>query len=189
MRAAQFTDYGDPEVLSVIEVDEPHAGAGEIRVAVRAAGVNAIDWKIRSGQLREMMPLSLPAGSGLDAAGIVDEIGDGVDGVALGDAVFGSGGNTYAEKAVLSDWAHKPDELSFAEAAGYPIAVATAQRILDLVGVEAGQTVLISGAAGGVGSAAVQFARARGATVIGTAGRANQRYVEQLGATSTRPSP
>lgn len=185
MRAAQFTDYGDPDVLRVIEIDEPHAGAGEIRVAVRAAGVNGMDWKIRSGQLREMMPLSLPAGSGLDAAGIVDEIGDGVDGVALGDAVFGSGANTYAEKAVLTDWAHKPDELSFAEAAGYPIAVATAQRILDLVGVDAGQTVLISGASGGVGSAAVQFARARGAIVIGTAGPAHQRYVEQLGATPT----
>jgi NADPH:quinone reductase-like Zn-dependent oxidoreductase len=85
----------------------------------------------------------------------------------------------------LTDWAGKPDGLSFAEAAGYPVAVATAQRILDLVGVEAGQTVLISGAAGGVGSATVQFARARGANVIGTASKANQRYVEALGAIPT----
>lgn len=185
MKATQFNAYGEPSVLQLVEVDEPHAGPGEIRIAVRAAGVNAIDWKIRAGHLREMMPLSLPAGSGLDAAGIVDEIGDGVEGVALGDAVFGTGSNTYAEHAVLADWAPKPDGLSFAEAAGYPVAVATAQRILDLVRVDADQTVLISGAAGGVGSASVQFARARGASVIGTASQGNQRYLEELGAIAT----
>ncbi len=185
MKATQFKEYGDPDVLEVVEIDEPHAGPGEIRIAVRAAGINAMDWKIRAGYLREMMPLSLPAGSGMDAAGIVDEIGDGVDGAAVGDAVFGTGTSTYAEYAVLTSWARKPDELSFAEAAGYPVPVATAQRILDLVGVEAGQTVLISGAAGGVGSAAVQFARARGAKVIATASEANQGYLKELGATPT----
>jgi NADPH:quinone reductase-like Zn-dependent oxidoreductase len=185
MKATQFKEYGEPDVLELVEVDEPHAGPGEIRIAVRAVGVNSIDWKVRAGHMREMMPLPLPAGSGLDAAGLVDEIGDGVEGVAVGDAVFGTGANTYAEHAVLADWAGKPDGLSFAEAAGYPVAVATAQRILDVVGVEAGQTVLISGAAGGVGSAAVQFARARGANVIGTASKANQRYVEELGAIPT----
>ena len=185
MKAARYEEYGDPDVLKLVEVDEPHAGSDEIRIAVRAAGVNPIDWKIRAGQMREMMPLSLPAGTGFDAAGIVDEVGDGVDGIAIGDAVFGSGSSTYAEYAVLTTWARKPDGLSFAEAAGYPVAVETAQRILDIVGVEPGQTVLISGAAGGVGSAAVQFARARRATVIGTAGQANQRYLEDLGATPT----
>lgn len=185
LQAVRFTEYGDVDVLEVVEVDEPHAGPGQIRIAVRAAGVNAIDWKIRAGHMREAMPVSLPAGSGLDAAGIVDEVGDGVRGVAVGDAVFGAGSHTYAEHAVLTDWAHKPDGLPFAEAAGYPVAVATAQRILDLVGVATGQTVLISGAAGGVGSAAVQFARSRGAQVIGTASPANQRYLEKLGATPT----
>jgi len=185
MKAAQYEEYGDPDVLKLVELDEPHAGSGEIRIAVRAAGVNGIDWKIRAGYMREMMPVSLPAGSGFDAAGIVDEVGDGVTDIAIGDAVFGTGSNTYAEHAVLANWALNPDGLSFEEAAGYPIAVETAQRILDVVGVEADQTVLISGAAGGVGSAAVQFARARGATVIGTASQANQRYLEDLGATPT----
>jgi NADPH:quinone reductase-like Zn-dependent oxidoreductase len=185
MKATQYKDYGGPAVLKLVEVDEPHAGPGEIRIAVRAVGVNAMDWKIRAGHLREMMPLSLPAGVGLDAAGIVDEVGAGVDGAAVGDAVFGTGTNTYAEHAVLTAWARKPDGLSFTEAAGYPVAVATAQRILDLVGVTAGQTVLISGAAGGVGSAAVQFARARDAKVIATASEANQGYLTDLGATPT----
>lgn len=185
MKAAQYEEYGDPDVLKLVELGEPHAGSGEIRIAVRAAGVNGIDWKIRAGYMREMMPVSLPAGSGFDAAGIVDEVGDGVTDIAIGDAVFGTGSNTYAEHAVLANWALKPDGLSFEEAAGYPVAVETAQRILDVVGVEADQTVLISGAAGGVGSAAVQFARARGATVIGTASQANQRYLEDLGATPT----
>lgn len=185
MKAAQHDEYGDPEVLRLVEVEEPHAGPGEIRIAVRAAGVNGIDWKVRAGYLREMTPLSLPAGSGRDAAGVVDEVGDGVEGVVVGDAVFGAGTETYAEHAVLVDWARKPAGLSFEEAAGYPIAVETAQRILDVVGVKAGDTVLISGAAGGVGSAAVQFSRARGATVIGTAGQSNQQYLEDLGAIPT----
>lgn len=185
MKATQFKEYGEPDVLEIVEVDEPHAGPGEIRIAVRAIGVNGIDWKIRAGHLREMMTLQFPAGIGLDAAGIVDEIGDGVEGVAVGDAVFGTGTNTYAEHAVLADWARKPNGLSFAEAAGYPVAVATAQRILDLLDVGAGQTVLISGAAGGVGSATVQLAKARDAQVIGTASEANQGYLKQLGAIPT----
>lgn len=189
MLAVRYEEYGDPDVLRVVEVPEPHAGPGQIRVAVRAAGVNAIDWKLRAGHLREMMPVSFPAGSGLDAAGVVDEVGDGVAGVAIGDAVFGSGSQTYAEHAVLTAWARKPDDLSFAEAAGFPVAVETAQRILDLVGVTAGETVLISGAAGGVGSAAVQFARLRGARVVGTAGPANQRHLEALGAIPTTYGP
>ncbi len=185
MKAIRFETYGDPDVLEVADVEAPHAGPGEIRIAVRAAGVNGMDWKIRSGMLREMMPVPLPAGTGLDAAGIVDEVGDGVQDVAVGDAVFGAGSNTLAEHAVLTDWARKPEQLSFAEAAGYPIPVETAQRILDLVDVDAGQTVLVSGASGGVGSAVVQLAVARGATVIGTASEANQRYLEDLGATPT----
>ena len=145
MKATQFKEYGDPDVLQLVETGEPHAGPGEIRIAVRAAGVNPTDWKFRAGYLREKVPLSLPAGSGLDAAGIVDELGDGADGAALGDAVFGTGTSTYAEYAVLTSWVRKPDGLSFAEAAGYPVPVATAQHISDLAGVKAGQTILISG--------------------------------------------
>ncbi len=136
-------------------------------MAVRAAGVNGIDGKIRAGQMGQMMAIDLPAGSRIDAAGVVDEVGDGVEGVAVGDAVFGSGSATHAEHAVLDSWASQPEGLSFEEAAGYPVAVETAIRIFDLVGVGAGQTVLIGGASGGVGAAAVQIARARGAIMIG----------------------
>jgi len=185
MKAARFAEYGDPNVLKLVEVDEPHAGPGQIRIAVRAAGVNGIDWKIRAGHMREMMPLDLPAGSGMDAAGIVDEIGAGTEDVAIGDAVFGSGSESYAEHAVLDAWARKPEALSFEEAAGYPIAVATAVRILDALDVGAGQTVLVSGAAGGVGSATVQIARTRGARVIGTASERNHDYLRSLGALAT----
>jgi len=112
MKAVRFAEYGGPEVLRVVEVEEPHAGARQVRIAVRAAGVNPIDWKIRAGHMREMMPMTLPAGMGLDAAGVVDEVGEGVRGTAVGDAVFGSGSATYAEYAVLSNWAAKPARLT-----------------------------------------------------------------------------
>lgn len=182
MKAIRYEEFGGPEVLRLVEAEEPHPPAGAIRVAVRAAGVNGIDWKIRSGG---MVKVSFPAGTGVDAAGVVDELGDGVTSVELGDAVFGSGSRTLAEHAVLKEWATKPEGLSFEEAAGYPIPVETAIRILDQVGVAPGQTLLVSGASGGVGSAAVQFARARGITVIGTASEPNADYVRALGATPT----
>ena len=185
MKAIQFADYGGPEVLKLVEVEAPHAGPGQIRIAVRAAGVNGIDWKIRAGFMREMIPLPLPAGSGVDAAGVIDEIGTGVTGVAVGDEVFGSGSGTYAEYAVLSSWALKPAGLSLAEAAGYPVPVETAIRIINQVAVKPGQTLLVSGASGGVGSAVVQVARQRGIKVIGTASASNQDYLRSLGAVST----
>lgn len=185
MRAVQFSEYGGPEVLQVVDADEPHAAAGQIRIAVRAAGVNQLDWKIRAGHLREMMPLSLPAGKGKDAAGIVDEVGEGVTDVAIGDEVFGSGVATYAEYAVLSSWTKKPAELSFEEAAGYPAPAETASRILNQVGIQPGETLLVSGATGGVGSAVVQIARQRGIKVVGTASERNQAYLQKLGAVAT----
>jgi NADPH:quinone reductase-like Zn-dependent oxidoreductase len=185
MRAVRYETYGGPEVLHLVDVDEPHAGPGKIRIAVHAAGVNGIDWKIRAGYMSGGSALDSPRGSGMDAAGIVDEVGDGVEGVAIGDAVFGSGTATLAEKAVLSAWAPKPAALSFEEAAGFPIPVETARRILDEVGVQSGQTLLVSGAAGGVGSAVVQIARSRGIGVIGTASERNADYLRSLGATPT----
>jgi NADPH:quinone reductase-like Zn-dependent oxidoreductase len=129
--------------------------------------------------------MTLPAGMGLDAAGVVDEVGEGVRGTTVGDAVFGSGTATYAEYAVLSSWTAKPAGLSFEEAAGYPVAVETAIRILNQVGVQPGQTLLVSGAAGGVGSAVLQIARQRGIKVIATASERNQDYLSSLGATAT----
>lgn len=185
MKAVQFAEYGPPEVLHLVDVDEPHAGLGQIRIAVRAAGVNGMDWKIRSGLMRDMRPIPLPAGIGFDAAGVVDEVGDGVDDVDVGDEVFGQGSATYAEHAILSTWTAKPPGLSFEEAAGYPVPVETAIRILGEVGVQPGETLLVSGAAGGVGSAVVQIAHQRGITVIGTASEANQDYVRSLGAVAT----
>jgi NADPH:quinone reductase-like Zn-dependent oxidoreductase len=186
VKAVQFSEYGGPDVLRVVEVDEPHAGAGQIRVAVRAAGVNPIDWKLRSGAMAEVMPIELPSIPGSEAAGVVDEVGDGVTDVAVGDEVFGFAvGGGAAERAVLEHYARKPAGLSWAEAAGLPVAVETAARTLDLLGVTAGQTLLVNGAAGGVGTAAVQLARARGARVIGTASEPNHEYLRTLGAEPT----
>lgn len=186
MKALQFAEYGDPEVMHVVAVEEPHAGPGQIRIAVRAAGVNPVDWKIRSGAMQQFMPVQLPYVPGSDVAGVVDEVGHGVSGVAVGEEVFGFAvGGGAAEYAVLEHFAAKPAEMGWAEAAGLPVAVETAVRALDLLGVSAGQTLLINGAAGGVGTAAVQFARARDAVVIGTASPANHDYLRSLGATPT----
>ncbi|WP_369020914.1 NADP-dependent oxidoreductase [Streptomyces californicus] len=185
MKKVSYAAFGGPDVLDLIDAEEPHAGPGRIRVSVRAAGVNPVDWRLREGQVLGAHPVELPTGVGLDAAGVVDEVGEGVTDVAVGDRVFGEGADTYAEFAVLSAWAPMPDGLSFAEAAGYPSVVETALRIIDEVGVRSGQKLLVSGASGGVGSAVLQIARERGVTVIGTAGAANQGYLRELGALAT----
>ena len=131
--------------------------------------------------------LAEPRITALDASGIVDEVGEGVDGVQAGDEVFGQAvGGAAAEFAVLHDWAAKPADMSFEEAAGLPVAVETALRALRIIGVEPGATVLVNGAAGGVGLAAVQLAAAAGAgTVIGTASEGNHDYLRSLGVTPT----
>ncbi|MEV0253596.1 NADP-dependent oxidoreductase [Streptomyces sp. NPDC050732] len=185
MKKVSFAEFGGPDVLHLIDAEEPHAGPGHIRIAVRAAGVNPVDWRVREGQVLSAHPTELPAGVGLDAAGVVDEVGEGVEGVRVGDHVFGEGASTYAEFAVLSAWAPMPEGLTFEEAAGYPSVVETALRVLREVGVRPGQTLLVSGASGGVGSAVLQIARERGITVIGTAGAANQDYLRGLGALAT----
>ncbi|WP_030842887.1 NADP-dependent oxidoreductase [Streptomyces hygroscopicus] len=185
MKKVSFAEFGGPDVLRLIDAEEPHAGPGQIRIAVRAAGVNPVDWRIREGQVLGAHPTVLPSGVGLDAAGVVDEVGEGVEGVEIGDRVFGEGSSTYAEFAVLSAWARMPEGLTFEEAAGYPSVVETALRIIREVGVRSGQTLLVSGASGGVGSAVLQIARDRGITVIGTAGAKNQDYLRSLGAIAT----
>ncbi|MGQ4355182.1 NADP-dependent oxidoreductase [Streptomyces drozdowiczii] len=185
MKKVSFAEFGGPDVLRLIDAEEPHAGPGRIRIAVRAAGVNPVDWRVREGQVLGAHPTVLPSGVGLDAAGIVDEVGEGVEGVETGDRVFGEGADTYAEFAVLSAWARMPGGLSFEEAAGYPSVVETALRVIDQVGVRPGQTLLVSGASGGVGSAVLQIARDRGIAVIGTGGAANQEYLRGLGALAT----
>ncbi|MFI0968242.1 NADP-dependent oxidoreductase [Streptomyces sp. NPDC021080] len=185
MKKVSFAEFGGPGVLHLVDAEEPHAGPGQIRIAVRAAGVNPVDWRIREGQKLGAHPIELPSGVGLDAAGVVDEVGEGVEEVEVGDHVFGEGSSTYAEFAVLSAWARMPEGLTSEEAAGYPSVVETALRIIREVGVQSGQTLLVSGASGGVGSAVLQIARDRGITVIGTAGAANQGYLRSLGALAT----
>ncbi|KOT82926.1 NADPH:quinone reductase [Streptomyces rimosus subsp. pseudoverticillatus] len=185
MKRVSFAEFGGPDVLRLEDAEEPHAGPGQIRIAVRVAGVNPIDWRIREGQFQKTRPIALPAGVGQDAAGVVDEVGEGVEGIEAGDPVFGRGSDTYAEFAVLSAWARMPENLTFEEAAGYPSVVETALRIIRQVGVQSGQTLLVSGASGGVGSAVLQIARDRGIKVIGTAGAANQDYLRCLGALAT----
>ena len=185
MKRVSFAEFGGPGVLQLLDAPEPHPGPGRIRVAVRAAGVNPVDWRIREGQKLGAHPVELPSGLGLDAAGTVDEVGEGVQGTAVGDRVFGEGADTYAEFAVLSAWAPMPESLTFEEAAGYPSVVETALRVLRETGVGPGETLLVSGASGGVGSAVLQIARDRGITVIGTAGAANQDYLRSMGALPT----
>lgn len=179
MKAARFTRFGGPEVLEIAELPDPRPGPGQIRIAVRAAGVNASDWKKRRGLMDEELPQTL----GYEAAGVVDELGADVRDVALGDRVFGfcTEGAAQAELAVLSYYAPVPPSLDFPGAAALPAAVETATRALDQLGVDGG-TLLVSGASGSVGAAAVQLAVGRGARVIGTASPVNHDYLRSLGA-------
>jgi NADPH:quinone reductase-like Zn-dependent oxidoreductase len=189
MKAVQFSEFGGPEVLHLVEVDEPHAGPGQVRIAVRAAGVNPSDWKRRSGQYRSFEEIPFPSGVGVEASGVVDEVGRGVSNVSIGDAVFGFGEGTMAQYAVLTHWVRKPDDLSFEVAGGLPVIVDTAMRALEEVGVKSGQTLLVSGAAGGIGSTVLQFARLRGIIVIGTASAQKHDYLRELDAIPTTYGP
>jgi len=180
MKAAQFRRFGGPEVLEIVDLPDPHAGPGQVRIAVAAAGVNASDWKKRQG----LMDPELPQTLGYEAAGVVDEVGEGVTDACVGDRVFGFcvEGAAQAERAVLSSYAPIPSSLGFAEAAALPSVLETAARALDQLGVTAGTTLLVNGASGNVGSAAVQLAVARGARVIGTGRPASHERLRSLGA-------
>jgi NADPH:quinone reductase-like Zn-dependent oxidoreductase len=148
--------------------------------AHRSLSEHRCSWKLRKG----LMGGELPQTTGREVAGVVDEVGEGVTDVAVGDRVFGfsDDGAGAAELALLSPYAPIPPSLGFAEAAALPVALGTATRSLDALGVGAGSTLLVSGATGGVGSAAVQLAVARGARVIGTASPANRDHLHSLGA-------
>jgi NADPH:quinone reductase-like Zn-dependent oxidoreductase len=183
MRALQFTVYGGPEVLEWADAPDPHAGPGQIRIAVRAASVNAIDWKTFAGVLSGGQPMVGTGQLGYDAAGVVDEVGEGVTGVSVGDEVFGGGRNTQAEYAVLDSWAAKPSSVDWAVAAAAGVAGETGERGFRLLGVNAGDTVFVDGGAGGVGAVAVQMAIARGARVIASSSEANHDYLREIGAT------
>ncbi len=184
MRAVVFSEYGGPEVLHETDLPEPQAGPGQVRIRVRAAGVNPFDHKVRSGMMARgaAAPERGPVVPGLEAAGVVDQVGAGVTGVSAGGEVFGLGSSTYAEYAVLRAWAPKPPGLSFEDAAALPVAGETASRLLATLPLDQGQVVLVHGAAGSVGQALVQLARQAGLRVIATASAVNHAWLRQLGA-------
>ncbi len=185
MKAIRIHEFGGPEVLRLEEIPEPQPGKGEIRIKVFAAGVNPLDWKVRQG-LAGKPPL--PLVMGVDVSGIVDAQGPEGSEFLTGDEVYAkltppNGG--YAEYAVanVSQAAMKPKSISFAEAAAIPTAgLAAWQSIFDIAKLEKGQSILIHGAAGGVGSFAVQFARWKGAYIIGTASGDHLQFLKSLGA-------
>jgi NADPH:quinone reductase-like Zn-dependent oxidoreductase len=186
MRALQFSTYGGPEVLQWTEAPEPHPGPGQIRIAVRAASVNPIDWKRFSGTLSGGEPMAGTGYLGVDAAGVVDEVGEGGAGVSVGDEVFGLGQHTQAEYAVLDGWAAKAPSVDWAVAAAAGVAGETSERGLRLLDVTAANTLFVDGGAGGVGAVAVQMALARGAKVIASSSQANLDYLRELGAIPVR---
>ncbi len=188
MKAVIINKYGDESVLEYMDVTRPELKVDEILVKVHVAAVNPADWKIREG-MGEMFGFKLPLILGGDIAGIVEEVGVGVGNFKPGDAVYGmtlsslSGG--YAEYAIAKadTIVLKPESLSFEEAAAIPIGALTAwQSMFDLANLSSGQRILITGASGGVGSMAVQLAKAKGAFVIGTASGKNEQFVRDLGA-------
>lgn len=183
-----FSEYGGPDVQEFRDEPTPAPGPGELLVAVRAAGVNPVDWKLRSGRLAEWMPRELPVVLGSEASGVVEEVGRDVEGFAVGDEVLGvtaptSGG--YAEYALLTaaGSAKKPVHLPFVDAAALPVAAATAYDAIRQLALEPGTTLLVNGAGGGVGVVAAQLARDAGVNVVGTGGDGKRELVESLGAT------
>ena len=190
MKAIRINEFGGAEVLKIEEIARSVPAADEILVKVYASGVNPVDWIIRNGTNDSLKPLlKLPMTLGWDAAGIVEEIGSDVTGFKKGDAVYGvpnfPGDGSCAEyvAAKAGQFAIKPNSLSFNEAAGVPLAALTAwTAMFDHGKLEAGQRILIQGASGGVGSFAVQFAKAKGAYVIGIASEDSLDYLKQLGA-------
>ncbi|MEV6275518.1 NADP-dependent oxidoreductase [Nocardia sp. NPDC051832] len=185
MRAIAFNEFGGPEVLHVVEKPVPEPVGDEVRVAVRAAGVNPADWKMRSGALVFGEP-KFPQYPGGEIAGFVDALGPDAHGHAIGDQVFGWARNGgYAEYALSSALARKPEGLDWADAVALPVAVSTAAKVLDLLKLQAGEVLLVNGASGAVGSMAVQLAIAEGVLVIGTASARNQEIVRGFGAIPT----
>ncbi|WP_432254004.1 NADP-dependent oxidoreductase [Streptomyces sp. HNM1019] len=190
-RAVIYETFGGPEVLKLREVPEPHAGPGEVRVRVTAAGLNPMDWILASQpEAAERFGVTLPSGFGYDLAGVVDEVGEGATGFAVGDRVYGGVlGRAVADFVVVRTPArasealfHTPEGISDEVASTLPVAGLTAAAALAAVGLRSGDTVLIGGAAGGVGVFAVQLAKLAGARVIGTASEATFDFLRQWGA-------
>jgi NADPH:quinone reductase-like Zn-dependent oxidoreductase len=191
MRAAVFDRFGPPDVLAVREMPDPEPGAGEVRVRVRAAGVQPFDVYARRGEM-PFLGITPPSTIGQEYSGVVDRVGEGVTSVAPGDEVLGStmlNGQASAVVVLAENVVRKPPGLDFPTAAGLVAAGQTATGALSELGVGPDDVLLVHAAAGSVGTVAVQVARLLGATVIGTASPANQAYLRQLGAIPVEYGP
>lgn len=183
----RFREYGGPQTQEFVELDTPQPGAGELLVRVHAAGVNPVDYKVRSGRFKDFGFRALPSEFGSEVSGVVAELGEGVEGFEVGDEVFGwpaPGHGAFSEYTVtrVDTTMKKPPEVSFIDAAALPVAAATAYDGLVQLDLSAGQTLLITGIGGGVGVAAAQLARNAGITVLGTGSDAKRALAESLGA-------
>jgi NADPH:quinone reductase-like Zn-dependent oxidoreductase len=185
-KAVRYDDYGGVDVLQVVDVDRPVPGPGQVLVRVKAAGINPGEAKIRDGLLAQRWPSTFPSGQGSDLAGIVEELGEGVTGFAVGDEVIGWTDDRASQaELVCVDAGHlvpRPAGVSWEAAGGLFVAGATAYAAVRAVAAGPGDVVVISGAAGGVGSIAVQLAASAGATVIGLASEANHEWLASHGA-------
>lgn len=186
MKAIQYTSYAGLDGMSLLDAPKPTPGAGEVLVKIHAAGVNPVDIAVSQGFLKELVPLNFPVTAGGEMSGVVEAIGSGVNTFAVGDAVHGALGicGAFAEYVAVdaSKLVRKPRAMSFAEAAGLPVAAAAATAALNAGEVGPGTKILIHAAAGGVGSVAVQMAKARGAEVTALASAGNIEFVKSLGA-------
>lgn len=188
MKAQVLKNFGGADQFTIDDVPTPDAGPGRVRIRVQAIGINPMDVKIRTGSMQDEMKTSLPAILGSDVAGVVDQVGDGVTGVSVGDRVVGLAQNgAYAEYAIARAdvVAPIPDGLDYEHAATLPTAGEAAHRVIGLLDPKAAETVVVNGAAGSVGSAAVQLLVRTGVKVIGTAGEDNHAFLRTLGAQPT----
>ena len=185
MKAIVLHEYGGADKLKYEEWDDPQVGDGRILIRVTAAGINPIDWKIRSGAMKTFMPLELPAILGYDYSGVVRSVGKGVEDFAEGDKVFGRAGRTYAELllADLAGLSKLPEGLDHIEAAALPVVLNTGEQLIVQAGkLQRGQTVIITGALGSVGRTAVWVAKKLGAHVIAGVRGSQKKAAEELGA-------
>ncbi len=184
-KAVRFDQYGDIDVLEIRDVERPNAGPGEVLVEVKAAGINPGEAMIRKGALHEQWPATFPSGEGSDLAGVVAEVGDGVDGFTVGDEVIGFTDQraSHAEFVVVpaENLTPKPAGVPWDAAGSLYVAGSTAYAAVRSVGLTPGDVVVVAGAAGGVGSIAVQLARRDGAAVIGIAGPDNDEWLAAHG--------
>ena len=190
MKAVRFDEYGGVDVLHVAEVPRPVPGPGQVIVEVKAAGINPGEAKIRAGLLHSRWPATFPSGEGTDLAGVVERLGEGVTGVAAGDEVIGwiDTRSSQAEYALVdaANLVPKPARVPWEVAGALGVAGFTAWAAVRAVDARTGDTLVVSGAAGGVGAITVQLARRAGATVIGLAGEANHAWLESHGVIPVR---